>query len=87
MGPRGKTEIGVEGAAGLVRKVYEGSDVGEEDLQRKLNRSLGLHTQKDDADGVAGDPYRVIASVQQTQQESRPRRTGRPRRGGSDDDD
>jgi melanoma-associated antigen len=40
VGPRGKTEVGVEGSAGLVRAVY-GENVTE-DLERRLDRTLGL---------------------------------------------
>ena len=41
VGPRGKVEIGAQGAAAMVKQVYgEGAD---EDLDRKLARSLGLN--------------------------------------------
>jgi hypothetical protein len=40
VGPRGKVEIGASGIQGLVREVY--GDRAPDDLQQKLNRSLGL---------------------------------------------
>jgi hypothetical protein len=39
VGPRGKVEVGEEGAGGLVRTVYGG---GVEDLEKRIERSLGL---------------------------------------------
>ena len=39
VGPRGKIEVGEEGAWGLVRAVYGGS---VDDLENRLNRSLGI---------------------------------------------
>jgi melanoma-associated antigen len=40
VGPRGKVEVGAEGVAGLVRKVY-GED-GTEELEKRLENTLGL---------------------------------------------
>ena len=39
VGPRGKVEVGKEGAANLVRAVHGGSS---DDLEQRLKRSLGL---------------------------------------------
>ncbi|KAF2092017.1 MAGE-domain-containing protein [Saccharata proteae CBS 121410] len=44
IGPRGKVEVGADGAAGMVRAVY--GDAADEDLERRLNRSL-LMAKKD----------------------------------------
>lgn len=40
VGPRGKMEVGNRGVQGLVRTVYGNS--ANEELEKKLNRSLGL---------------------------------------------
>lgn len=42
VGPRGKTEVGDQGVAGLVRSVYGKVDVEAEELERRLERSLGI---------------------------------------------
>jgi hypothetical protein len=52
VGPRGKVEVGKQGAANLVRTVY-GDNV--EDLEGRLKRSLGLG-EDGEADGVDGEP-------------------------------
>lgn len=45
VGPRGKIEVGEQGVQGFVRAVYgEGGDDAQE-LDRKLERSLGLQPQ------------------------------------------
>ena len=41
VGPRGRVEVGERGAAGVVRRVYEGRGE-EEELERRLERSLGV---------------------------------------------
>lgn len=41
VGPRGKAEVGERGVAGVVRRVYERSEVQEDELERRLVRSLG----------------------------------------------
>lgn len=71
VGPRGKVEVGKEGAANLVRRVY-GNDVG--DLEQRLTRSLGLG--EGGGGGAAdGEPGPAVA-----------RRPGRPRRQDMEDD-
>lgn len=73
VGPRGKIEVGKEGAANLVRAVY-GENV--QDLEQRLTRSLGIG-------GEEGETvYEEATPVQ-----SAARRPGRPRRRGSDEDD
>jgi len=47
VGSRGKVEVGKEGVANFVRKVY-GADV--EDLEERLSRSLGLSVEENAAD-------------------------------------
>ena len=48
VGPRGKVEVGEQGAAGLVRGVYTGGggNMGQDELERRLVRSLGDGVQK-----------------------------------------
>jgi melanoma-associated antigen len=46
VGPRGKIEVGERGVQGLVRAVYRGSGGDDEELERKLERSLGLQPQQ-----------------------------------------
>lgn len=46
VGPRGKIEVGERGVQGFVRAVYGGGrEEADEELERKLERSLGLQTQ------------------------------------------
>lgn len=44
VGPRGKVEIGTDGVTGLVKAVYE--DDAVEDLDARIQRSLGLEEQR-----------------------------------------
>ena len=44
LGPRGKIEIGEKGVAGMVRTVYGKTDAEMEELENKLERSLGQGT-------------------------------------------
>ena len=41
VGPRGKAEVGERGVAGVVRGVYGKNDLQEDELERRLVRSLG----------------------------------------------
>lgn len=95
VGPRGKTEVGAGGARGLVRKVYEGSDLGEE-LERKLERSLGAAdpekkttTSNNNNGNAAGgeDGEQTQAEAQQIEQPSRTSTRRRTRRHAATDDD
>ncbi|KAF2865227.1 MAGE family-domain-containing protein [Massariosphaeria phaeospora] len=72
VGPRGKVEVGEEGAANLVRAVS--TDDGTDDLNQRLERTLGIGGE---AQAVNGDAAPVQAA----------RRPGRPRRRDDDDDD
>jgi melanoma-associated antigen len=78
VGPRGKLEVTERAVENIVKTVYT---VGPEvdDLQRRLDRSLGL------AD--AGEGSAVQNHVQQQEAPQEPRRRGRPRRTRDDDDD
>lgn len=42
VGPRGKVEVGERGVAGVVRRVYGKRDVEAEELEKRLERSLGV---------------------------------------------
>lgn len=42
VGPRGKVEVGERGVAGVVRRVYAKRDVEAEELEKRLERSLGV---------------------------------------------
>lgn len=41
VGPRGKAEVGERGVAGVVRRVYKGRNMQDDELERRLVRSLG----------------------------------------------
>lgn len=71
VGPRGKTEVGPEGIAGLVRTVYGPN--ATDDLEQRLDKSLGLS----DAREIAS---RRAAQEQQAEANSAGRARGRPRR-------
>jgi melanoma-associated antigen len=82
VGPRGKIEVGERGVHGFVRAVYGGSGEDEEELESKLERSLGLQAQEvvglegsEETPNVNGNP-------------EQPRRTrGSARRGAMNDSD
>jgi len=46
VGPRGKIEVGETGVQGFVRAVHGASGDDDEELERKLERSLGLQPQQ-----------------------------------------
>jgi DNA-binding PadR family transcriptional regulator len=82
VGPRGKTEIGEEGAGGLVRAVY-GNSV--EDLEKRLDRSLGLSAARQAAKNSEADATNTNATAIQ-QQKGRPKQ-GRPGHQRDEDED
>ena len=85
VGPRGKVEVGKDGAEGLIRSMYLGSDMDDEDLDRRLQRSLGTLKRTNGAGAVAAE---VGGEQDRTQtQTNGARRRGRHRRNGSDGDD
>jgi melanoma-associated antigen len=83
VGPRGKLEIGPQGVAGLVRSVYGKRDTELEELEDRLEASLGKGTfrrktanqddAQEDAEADAGEGPSGAGG------ESRPRRNGRQR--------
>jgi melanoma-associated antigen len=83
VGPRGKIEVGERGVQGFVRAVYGGSGEDDEELERKLQRSLGLQPQEvveversEETPNINGNP------------EQQARRTrGSARRGAMNDSD
>ena len=82
VGPRGKIEVGERGVQGFVRAVYGRSGEDDEELERKLERSLGLQPQQ----------HVVVDGSEQTPQLNgdgeRSRRTrGRARPSARDDSD
>ena len=81
VGRRGKVEIGEGGVLGLVRAVYGASGEDDEELERKLERSLGLQPQQ----------LVVLEESEQTPRSSgnaeQPRRSTARRRARGDDDD
>lgn len=80
IGPRGRTEIGNDGVAGLVRRVYGAT--APEDLEARLTRSLKVAQLEKEAAPVNGV---TVAGVDS--QANRIPRRGRPRRNNDDDDD
>lgn len=81
VGPRGKVEVGNEGAAKLVRTVY-GDDV--EDLDQRLKRSLGLSLREDTE--VAHGDGEAARSVEPVQDATR-RSTRRQRQMDGEEDE
>lgn len=85
VGPRGKMEIGAKGVQGLVKEVY--GENAPEDLDKRLDRSLGLGKRKSThAEGTEGDG--VEAAEQNGGPSSRRvSRRGRPRKEADDEDE
>lgn len=54
VGPRGKVEVGKEGTANMTRKVF-GSGVDNDDLEKRIERSLGLGAERDAAKNREAD--------------------------------
>lgn len=82
VGPRGKIEVGERGVQGFVRAVYGGHGEEDEELERKLERSLGLQPQQRVIVEGAEETLQVNGSAE------RSRRTrGRARPGAGDDSD
>jgi melanoma-associated antigen len=82
VGPRGKIEVGETGVQGFVRAVYEKSGQDDEELGRKLERSLGLQLQHSIVVDGPGETPQANGNADQ------PRSTrGRPRQTARDDSD
>lgn len=88
VGPRGKVEIGDDGVAGLVRGVYGKEDVEAEELEKRIERSLGI-----DPDSKRRAKERELARDAEAAADAERegggnrRSNGRRRRDGSEDDD
>ena len=91
VGSRGKVEVGTKGVRGLVRRVYgvgdgENMEEGdEEELEKRINRSLGVKAERREVDG----DIEMVNGEEEQQQEPEPpqqRRRGRPRRTARDED-
>lgn len=89
VGPRGKVEVGEEGAGGLVRAVYGGS---VDDLESRLDRSLGISGRMASAEESRrknAEANETNATQTQTQTQAR-RKSGRratQRRGESSEEE
>jgi hypothetical protein len=85
VGPRGKVEVGITGVTGLVKGVYgfQGTEDGaqvdgeEEELDRKLKRSLGIKERGPVIVADGGDAEGRDGNAEPPAQDSR--RGGRPR--------
>ena len=85
VGPRGRVEIGPEGVAGLVTKVW-GPGIDVEDLERRLDRSLGTNLAgmgEEEGEEDEGDQGAEEGEQQQIQGRKRSAR----RRGRQDSDE
>lgn len=83
VGPRGKIEVGERGVQGFVRAVFEGSGEDEEELERKLERSLGLQQQQRVVvEGESEETPQVNGNAEQSR-----RSRGRTRTTARDDSD
>lgn len=76
VGPRGKVEMGREGFAELIRRIY-GDDEDEEELEKKIKRTLD----------VAGATSGVAPAGEAPTPHAAGRKRGRPRREVDEDDD
>jgi len=74
VGPRGKVEIGAEGTASMVRKVYGESATG--DIEQRLARSLQI-LDRGDQRAVNGEAATPMPTQTQTQSAGRPRQQRR----------
>lgn len=80
VGPRGKAEVGDDGVIGLVKTVY--GDSATEDLDRRLERSLGISARKPPSTQQMANGDEAGPSTQSTV-----RRGGRPRRPRSEEEE
>nr|OQO20681.1 hypothetical protein B0A51_11041 [Rachicladosporium sp. CCFEE 5018] len=72
VGPRGRVEVGDRGVGGLVRGVFGGLDEEDDELERRIARSLGI-----------GEREEVAATQRDKQAKAKGqgKKRGRPRRG------
>lgn len=97
VGPRGKVEVGIKGVTGLVKGVYgfqtteDGAEVDneEEELDRKVKRSLGIKERGPmivvDGGGAEGGEGNAEPPAQESRRKGRPRKA--PTRGEDSGDD
>ena len=91
VGPRGKAEVGEKGVAGMVRSVYGKNDLQEDELERRLVRSLGevviekkaARAEEDEEDGRTENGERI---EEQNQTRGGRRQTRRSNRRGAGDE-
>lgn len=76
VGPRGKVEMGREGFAELVRRIYGDSDEDEEELEKKIKRTLDV------AGATSG-----VAPAKEAAPQAAGRKRGWAQREADDDDD
>ncbi|PQE27031.1 mage family protein [Rutstroemia sp. NJR-2017a BBW] len=60
VGPRGKVELGTRSVQGLVREIY--GENAPEDLEKRLDRSLGLGKRKSEEDGEGDGGHDALGS-------------------------
>lgn len=82
VGPRGKVEVGERGVQGFVRAVYGVGGGDDDELERKLERSLGLQSQQRVVVGGSEGTPQANGDVEQPR---KPR--GRVRQSARDDSD
>ncbi|KAF2772921.1 MAGE-domain-containing protein [Teratosphaeria nubilosa] len=85
VGPRGKVEVGDEGAAALVKTVYDVDEMGNEEgeeLERRIGRSLGMAEKL----AAAEKESRRLAQAG-AEKEREKKKRGRRRRDEEEDDD
>lgn len=90
VGPRGKVEVGIRGVTGLVKGVYgfpatPAEAGGEEELERKLRRSLGIKEEGPRIVVSGGDAEGGSSAAEAAPEE--PRTRGRPRKAPARDDE
>lgn len=85
VGPRGRVEIGQDGVADLVQKMY-GTEAPE-DLDKRLARSLGLSERKTGAPPTRNGVNSDDRDGTSRRQRGRPKRTGGPAHDEDDDEE
>lgn len=82
VGPRGKIEVGERGVQGFIKAVYGGTGEDDEELDRRLERSLGLQPQQHIVMERTEETSQVSPNTEQTR-----RSRGRARRSVRDGND
>ena len=84
VGPRGRVEIGEQGASNMVKTVY-GPAAADEELEKRLERSLGLNQRLVNNNATQAETQ--TQTQQQQQQPTQGRKRARPRRQREEDED